>query len=276
MAMSKRVLTRVSTQLKRYRTILSEAKDGDISESNTAAIVRDMLSDVFGYKKFSEITSEFAIRSTNVDLAVKVGDDLRFLVETKAVGVSLNDNHVRQTIDYGANHGIEWVILTNGITWRIYKIHFSKPVEKTLILELDLLRDSPRDPQLLECFWSLSREGFTPSSMNAFFQQQQVTSKFSLAALLLTDPLIKALRRELRRWFPKVRIREDLLFNVLRNDVLKRELVDGDEAREAAQFLMHAIRKASRRKTSETGETPTGPTVTSPQIVEPPVGTLKA
>jgi len=205
MGISKRVTDRLSTQLKRYQAILTDAKSRDISESDTVNIVRDMLADVFGYNKFVDVTSEFAIRGTYVDLAVKVGEELRFLIEGKAIGAELKDAHVKQAIDYGANHGIEWIVLTNAVVWRAYKIHFRQPIDKSIIFEFDLLQTSPRSSELLDCFGSLTREGFTKSSMAALFQQKQATSRFSLAAILLSEPLITALRRELRRLFPDSR-----------------------------------------------------------------------
>lgn len=277
--MSKRVFERIVTQLKRYQKILSQAKDRDISEANTAAIIRDILSDVFGYEKFSEVTSEFAIKGTRVDLAVKVEGAVRFLIEIKAIGVGLKDEHVKQAIDYGANEGIEWVILTNGILWRIYKIRFSQPIDKTLIVEIDLLRDNPRDAQVMECFWNLSREGFAPSAMKVFCQQQQATNKFSLAALLLTDPLIKALRKELRNRFPKIKVHEDLLYRVLHDDVLKREVVDSDEAREAAQHLKKQGLKASQKAqgnappaSGDSTSSPVAPATPASQIAQLAMG----
>src|SRR5947209_2862094 len=135
MGISKRATSRIVTELKRYQPILADAKRRDISESDTVVIVGDMLADVLGYNKYQEITAEFAIRGTYVDLAVRVGTDIRFLVEVKAIGSELKDNHVKQAIDYGANQGIEWAILTNGTTWRIYKILFKQPIEKTLVFE---------------------------------------------------------------------------------------------------------------------------------------------
>jgi hypothetical protein len=248
MAISKRVVERITTQLKRYQGVLSDAKNRDISESDTVVIIGDMLADVLGYKKYIEITTEFAIRGTYVDLAVKEGDDVRFLIEAKAIGVALKDAHVKQAIDYGANHGIEWVILTNGICWRIYKIHFRQPIDKSLVADLDLLQTSPRDPQMIECLGNLSREGFAHSSMTALYQRQQVTSKFSLASLLLSAPMIAALRKELRRVFPGIRVEDDFLHSALANEVLKRELVESEEAKQAADVLKKAVRSAARTK----------------------------
>lgn len=248
MAISKKVSDRISINLKRFQTILSDAKSRDISESDTVVILGDMLAELLGYKKYTEITTEFAIRGTYVDLAVKVGNDVRFLIEAKAINVDLKDNHIKQAVDYGANHGIEWVVLTNGAIWQVYKIHFKQPIDKSLIFEVDLLNTSPKNSQLLECFGTLSREGFTQSSMTAFFQQQQATSKFSLAVLLTSENLLSALKKELRKISPTIKIDDDFLKATLQNEVLKRELVDSEEAKAAVEVIKKANKVQAKLK----------------------------
>ncbi len=248
MAIPKKVSDRISLNLKRYQTILSDAKSRDISESDTVIILVDMLAELLGYKKHIEITTEFAIRGTYVDLAVKVGNDIRFLIEAKAINVDLKDNHIKQAIDYGANHGIEWVVLTNGAVWQVYKIHFKQPIDKSLIFEVDLLSTSPKNTQLLECFGTLSREGFTQSSMTAFFQQQQATSKFSLAALLTSDSVVTALKKELKKLSPTIKIDDEFLITTLQNEVLKRELVDSEEAKAAVEVIKKANKQQAKLK----------------------------
>lgn len=248
MAIPKKALDRVGGQLKRFQNILAGAKARDISESDTVLIIIDVLADMLGYDKYTEVTTEFAIRGTFVDLAVKIGSEVRFLIEAKAIGVELKDAHVKQAIDYGANHGIEWVILTNGINWRVYKIHFRQPIDKSMVFDLDLLQTTARNSQLLDCFGNLSKEGFTPSSMAAAFQQRQATSKFSLAALLLSDVMVGNLRRELRKAFPGLKVEEQQLREALQNEVLKREVVDSEEAKLATGALKKASRAAERAK----------------------------
>lgn len=248
MAIPKRASERIATGLKKYQAILAEARNRDISESDTVVIIGDMLAELLGYRKYVEITTEFAVRGTFVDLAVKVENEVRFLVEAKAIGVELKDQHVKQAIDYGANQGVEWVLLTNAIVWRVYKIQFGQPIDKTLVFELDLLKARPRDNYVLECFGNLSREGFTQSSMRAFQQQQEATSKFSVAAVLMSEAVLTATRRELRRIYASVRIDEAILYNVVRNDVLKREVVDSDEARVAQDALKKSLRSVARAK----------------------------
>jgi hypothetical protein len=249
MAIPKKAVDRIAGGLKKYQSVLADAKNRDINERDTVMVVVDMLADLLGYKKFTEITTEFPDHAGGfVDLAVKVDKDIRFLVEAKAINVDLKDSHVRQGVNYGANLGTEWVILTNGAHWRIYKIHFGQPIEQILVRDLDMLAATPRDDKLLDCFGSLSREGFTKSTMTAFFQQQQATGKFSVAALLLSEPVIAAARRELHRLYTSIKVEADVLRSVIQNDVFKREVVDGDEARVAQAEMKKAAKAAAKAK----------------------------
>jgi hypothetical protein len=270
MATPKKALDRIAANLKRYQSILSAAKTRDVSESDTVVIVADMLADLLGYDKYAEVTTEFAIRGTFVDLAVKVDGQVRFLIEVKAIGVELKDGHVKQAIDYGANQGVEWIVLTNGVGWRVYRVHFRQPIDKSLVFDLDLLQASSRSSQLLECFGNLSREGFTPSSMAAVFQQQQATSKFSMAAMLQSEAVITVVRRELRRAFPGLKIEDEQILSALQNEVLKRELVDSEEAKAATATLRRALRSVERSKAkASTDRDGLDAPVTS--VSEPPV-----
>ena len=62
MAIPKKVAERLVSGLKRYQTVLDAAKTRDVGETDTVTIIKDMLADVFGYDKYSELTSEYAIR----------------------------------------------------------------------------------------------------------------------------------------------------------------------------------------------------------------------
>ncbi len=111
----KRVMDRVSSRLKSYQELVAGLRARDVSEADTVTVIKDILADVFGYQKYLELTSEQQIRGTFCDLAVKLDGKIHYLIEVKAAAVDLNDNHLRQAINYGANHGIEWGILTNAV-----------------------------------------------------------------------------------------------------------------------------------------------------------------
>jgi Type I restriction enzyme R protein N terminus (HSDR_N) len=250
--LSAKVSTRITTQLKKYQSILASLQKRDVSEADTVTVINDMLFDICGYDKYLHITSQYAIRGTYVDLAVKVDEEIRFLIEVKAIGIELKDVHVKQAIDYAANEGIEWVVLTNGAQWRVYKVHFGQPIEKILVCELDAIGTSARSPDVLECFGNLSREGFSKGSMAEFLLHKQVTNKFTVAAVLQTDFILEVLRREIRRMSSGVKVEVDYLRSLLREEVLKRDLVDGDEAKAALQNIRRLQRAATRKKSPTT------------------------
>lgn len=256
MAISKKVADRISSQIRRYQKILKNAKAQDVNEADTVTIIADMLADVFGYDKYKDITKEYAIRGTYCDLAVKVGSDVRFLVEAKAIGQELKDAHLRQAVNYASNQGIEWVVLTNGVCWRIYKVELQRKVEQTAVLEVDLLESKPRDKQLIVGLGNLTREGFARSSMDQFFQERQALSRFSLAALILSEPVLAVLRREIKRAAPTSRPELKTIENLLKGEVLKRDVVESEDALAAQKFVKKVAQKAMRNKKARAAAMP--------------------
>jgi hypothetical protein len=253
MAVSAKVASRITAQLKTYQGILAQAMKKDSSEGDTVVIVTDMISDILGYDKYQNLSSEHAIRGTYVDLMVSVDNKPRFLVEVKAVGTELKDNSIKQVVDYAANKGVDWVVLTNGIVWRVYKVVFAKPIDKVLVCELNALEANNKGPEAIECFGSLSLEGFSKDSLSDWFHEKQITSKFAIAALLLSDSMLDSLRLQIRR-LSQVRVEIDDLRSLLTDEVIKRELIDGDEAKSASGFLKKLQRRMNAKRSGSDDE----------------------
>jgi predicted type IV restriction endonuclease len=182
MAVSAKVVSRISTQLKKYQLVLKDAKQRDISEADTVKIITDILADVFGYDRYKEVSSEHPIRGTYADLMVAVDEKKRFLIEAKAINVELKDGHVKQAIDYAANEGITWVVLSNGAVWRLYCLKFGKPIDKILVFEIDILSCDCKSDDVVSCFGNLTREGYSKDSLADLLNQKQTSSKYTVAA----------------------------------------------------------------------------------------------
>ncbi len=127
----KKAETRIRAGIKKYKDIITSAKNRDVNESDTVTIITDTLAEICGYDKYAEITREYAIRNTYCDLAIKIDDKPIFLIEVKAIGIDLKANHLRQALGYAANEGVEWVILTNGDHWQAHRVIFDY-AEKSL------------------------------------------------------------------------------------------------------------------------------------------------
>lgn len=242
----KRVAERLTAGLKRYQPILAAAKSRDVGEADTVTIIKDMLADIFGYDKYTEVTSEHSIRGTYCDLAVKIDGTLQTLIEVKSIGIDLKDNHVKQAIDYAANQGVDWVLLTNGMCWRVYHLIFAKPIDQELVVDIDFSVMSPRSENDLELLYLWCKEGWQRSVLGEYHTQKQALSRFFIGAMLQTDPVLDVIRRELRRVSPDVRIDIEQIKAVLTSEVIKREVMEGDKADEARKKVARAASKALR------------------------------
>lgn len=242
----KKVTERLASGIKKYQPILAAAKARDVGEADTVTIIKDILTDVFGYDKYTELTSEVAIRGTYCDLAIKIDGTIRMLIEIKAIGIELKDQHVKQAIDYASNQGIDWVILTNGISWRVYHLIFSKPIDQDLIVNIDFLNLNVRNESDLDLLYLWCKEGWQRSVLDEYKTQKQALSRFFIGAMLQTTPVLEIIRRELRRISPDVRIDLDQLKDVLLNEVIKREVIEGEKADEAKKKIARAATKALR------------------------------
>jgi hypothetical protein len=257
-----KVRDRVSAGIKRYQPILGSAKVRDVNESDTVTIVTDMLADVFGYDKYSEITSEYAIRGTFVDLAIKLGGRAQMLIEVKAIGLDLKESFVKQAVDYGVNQGVEWVVLTNGVIWQVYKVYFNKPVDKEMIFELNVMEIDAKDIGENDKLLLITKEGIERSLLGEFDAQRQALSRYFIGQMLLTDTVLEVVRRELRRVSPDVKIDTDQIKEVLVQEIVKREIIEGDKAEEArkkiAKSANRVLRRTSKDTTSDEAEESTG------------------
>lgn len=246
MSVSAKVDTRITAGLKRYKSILARAKEKAITESDTSSIVTDMLCEVFGYEKIENITTEHRIKGTYADIAVKVDGKINFLIEVKSIGTALKDQHVRQAVGYCANEGIEWVILTNAAIWRLYRVQFSQPIEKILISEIDLLDCDPKDDDIIHCIGCLSIEGFTKEDINAFAQEREIASKYSIAAVLMGDAMVDSLRKEIWR-LSRARLDPDDIRDLLQNEIIRPELTTGNDADIAQTTYKHLLKLRAKK-----------------------------
>jgi hypothetical protein len=243
----KRTQDRFSDTLKRYQNIATSQKSRDISEADTVTLVKDILADVFGYDKYTELTSEQQIKGTFCDLAVKLEEKIVFLIEVKAAGIELNDTHLRQVVNYGAHQGIKWIILTNSLDWKLYYINDGLPISHDEVSSFNLLNLNLRNEEDVKRMFLLSVEGASSLAMATFHQHSQLLNKYNVTQVLLSETVLMAVRRELRRLFPDIKVDLEQVEELLNNDILKREVIEGDKAKDAQQRIKKATQKLARQ-----------------------------
>jgi hypothetical protein len=245
--MPKKTHDRILVGLKRYQPIVRKLRERDISEADTVTVIKDILTDLFGYDKYTELTSEQQIRGTFCDLAIGIGGKIHYLAEVKSAGTTLNDNHLRQAVNYGANQGIEWVILSNAIEWRVYRIKFAQPIDYVEVFSFDLTEVSSRSADDLAKLFMLCRESISTDALTEYHRQAQIFNRFVIAELVQSEVVVNSIRREFRRLFPSVKATEDDIKVILTNGVLKRDTIDGDPPKDAKTIVKKATSALAKR-----------------------------
>lgn len=87
--------------------------------------------------------------------------------------------------------------------------------------------------------------------MDAFHQQAQLFNRFTVAAIMCSEPVVTVVRRELRRLFPDLKVVPENLKALIEQKVIKCETVEGDKAKGAATRIKRAGAKLERARKKE-------------------------
>jgi hypothetical protein len=264
MNIPKRVSDRLVRSVGKFQHVLRIAKDRDVNESDTVSIIKDMLAEIFGYDKYLDLTSEFAVRGTFCDLAIKIENKVEYLIEAKAIGSELKEGHMRQAIDYGANNGVPWVILTNAMLWRVYNIRFEKPISYDLVCSFNFSELDPKNEEDQKELFVVCKEGLVKAAREEFHEKKATINRFILGALILSDEIVGVIRRSLRKLSDGVLVDSEEIAKVLTSEVLKRDVAEGEEATKAQNKVRRLYGKAPRR-TKDLGKEKGDDTCTSKQ-----------
>lgn len=250
-AVNAKITERITKGLKKFQPILRKAQAADLNESDTVTIITDMLCELFGFDKYEHITSEFAIKRTYCDLAIKLQEKVQLLIECKAAGIDLKNEHIRQATNYAANSGVAWVILTNGMVWKVYHLSFGNFVESELVYEFNVCEMSAKKQSDIEMLYYLCLEAFAKNSkatLDDLRAQKQILNRFIVGRVILTDSGIDSIRKCLRKLYPDVKVSNEELHALICSEIFKREITDSDQAVEAKKAIAKQERKINATK----------------------------
>ena len=246
---------RITKGLKKFQKIVTVAKNNDINEADTVSIIKDILCEVLGYDKYSEITSEYAVKKTFCDLAIKKDGTPYILLEVKAIGLTLKDDHTKQALDYGSNAGIDWIVLTNASHWKIYKVIFSKPIQSELVYEFYFEELNARKISDIEMLYYLSKEAAAKSAVKGLLddyrEQKQLLSRYLIGQVLLTDDVIDAVKKILKKISAGSKVNPDDIKLVLENEVMKREILEEEKTSDIKKKLQKALKPSPQKPSTQ-------------------------
>jgi len=240
-----------STQLTKYAQVFKDARERGVNESDTVMYLIRMFGDVLGYDSLSgEISKEVAIKDRYCDFCVKLDGAIEYLVEVKsAAHKALKSKDIEQAENYASRSGISWVLLTNGVEWQLYHLVFAEGegITHDLIFAFNLIEEAEAN---LDRIWSMlsmiTKEGILNDDHETYLSQKKVLSPSSLIKVLVSEPALTVIRRELNRDC-EFRLDIEDVFNAIK-DILSK-----DSLMEAGDLCFKKKRK--RRRQSKTDKT---------------------
>lgn len=184
--------------LKVYRKKFLDGNITELDESGTRIMINSFLADVLGYKQLEEIKTEYMIKGTYADYVIQINKVRHFLVEVKALSFELSEKHLRQTINYGANEGIEYALLTNGKAFEFYKIIFEKPISSHLIFRVEL-NDITTLKSSAEFLQHLHRDSVTKNSFKPLWNKCEATDPYNIAGIICSENVIKVIKKLIKQ-----------------------------------------------------------------------------
>jgi predicted type IV restriction endonuclease len=189
---------RVKAAIRKYSRPLADLVARDANEGDTRLIVTDFLCDALGFDKYADLTTEYQVKGEFADYGVRLDKQLVAFIEVKRVTTKLGVKHLRQVEMYAVNEGVEWMILTNGVVWQVYHLTPGMPVAIDLAIEVDLLGEASL-PRKAEALFYLTRESFRRHQIDDLWRAKRATAPKSLGKVLVSEPVIDAARKELKR-----------------------------------------------------------------------------
>jgi len=187
------------------RTMMETIIKADVNEAETRRRIERFFDSLMGYDVFKHITREHSIHgigdSDYCDFAIQLERDNKIkpviIVEIKKVNVDLSDKHVKQAASYAINIGCEWILLTNGRDWQLYHIVFGQPPQAILVDSWNLMLD---DLYILGSkFELIGYRNVKRGGLDQLWQKNAALTAKSLLKILLSEPSISMIRRELKR-----------------------------------------------------------------------------
>lgn len=239
--------------LKTYRKKFLVGKYSEVDESATRLMINSFLTDVLGFKSLDEVKTEYMIRGTYADYIIQMKGKRYFIVEVKAMPIDLSEKHLRQAVNYAANEGIEWALLTNGRNFDFYKILFNKPIESQLVFSFDL-SDEAQARRAIESFQFLTRGLISNRGLEALWQKSSALNLANLSELLLSKTILNSLAKQLKKTCKHKFENSDISTALLK---LFTEHVEIDNL-----IKEKKKRKKRRTKKASTSDSPTTPPAT--------------
>ncbi len=217
-----KILNRLRKKHARLSKLLREAITRDINKMDTVRLVGKILSNLFGYDKFTDLTREFEIDGSFLDFAVQEETPNRFLVEVKTFRSHIDQEDIKRFVNNALERDFKWVLVTNGIRWKMYEICPEEKTKRRLRLSFNFLTLSLDDEDDQQRLFLLSREGINKNNILEFSEYRKVANNFRINMNTQDEFFFNEIGRNFKYTFPKIQVENDTLFDVLTKRLNRR------------------------------------------------------
>ena len=222
--LSKQKLLKFTQSIKDYKKKFLDKPLGELDESGTRLLINHFLTEMLGYETLSEVKTEYMIKGTYADYVIQIGGKRHFLVEVKALSLNLSANHLRQSINYGANEGIDFVLLTNGKVFELYKVLFEKPISHELIFSLDFSELSNLKV-IADQLQYLHKDAVLKKGLDVLWDRHSALSPKNLSKLLFSTEVVKFLQKELKKKY-SIKFDEVVIENAVKKIAMESVVIE--------------------------------------------------
>ncbi len=191
--------------IEQLRLKLDRHRKDDLKEYPTRTIFIDPMLQALGWdvRDPEDVQLEYpTVDGKSVDYAPKVNKRPVLFIEAKALNDPLTDvKAITQVVGYAANAGVEWCILTNGVTYRVYRSTEKAEAPDKLLFEVSInpkAGEGKSTQQIAEQLNRFSRDSMENGILNTLGIHVFTAGKIRRALdKLFTDPpsqLIKIIR----------------------------------------------------------------------------------
>jgi predicted transport protein len=192
----------IISRIESLRMKLDRHRKDDLKEYPTRRIFIDPLLEALGWDVEDPDEAELeypTIDGKSVDYALKINRKPVLFIEAKPLNDSLTDvKSITQVVSYAANAGVEWCILTNGVTYKVYRSTEKAEAPDKLLFEVSL---DPKETegmsiqQVAGHFARFSRDAMAKGLLDEIGEQIFTTGKVRKALdKLFTEPPNKLIR----------------------------------------------------------------------------------
>lgn len=185
-------------KLVKYSKKYLNKKYSALDESATRVMINNFLTDILGYIELEEIKTEYKIKGEYADYVIQVGRKKHFVVEVKAIQLDLSDHHLRQAVSYAANEGIDWVLLTNGRDFSLYKVIFAKPIDIKKVFSFNLA-DIKELKSSVDYLSFLTKKSVLKDELSDFWKRFQALEPNRLCKNLYSVEVVRFLKKVLKK-----------------------------------------------------------------------------